>query len=49
MIGTEEIRRMYETVQQFPNERDKRLLFAAMTKIEGCGGISKVSKETGLS
>ena len=48
-MDTEEIRSIYETMQQFLNERDKRLLVAAMAKIEGYGGISKVSKETGLS
>jgi len=48
-MDTEEIRSIYETMQQFLNERDKRLLVAAMAKIGGYGGISKVSKETGLS
>ena len=48
-MDTEEIRSIYETMQQFLNERDKRLLVATIAKIEGYGGISKVSKETGLS
>jgi len=48
-MDTEEIRSIYETMQQFLNERDKRLLVATMAKTEGYGGISKVSKETGLS
>ncbi|MEA1997858.1 MAG: ISAzo13 family transposase, partial [Euryarchaeota archaeon] len=48
-MDTEEIRSIYEMMQQFLNERDKRLLVATMAKAEGYGGISKVSKETGLS
>ena len=48
-MHAEEIRKIYETTHQFLNERDQRLLVAAMAKAEGYGGISKVSKETGLS
>jgi hypothetical protein len=48
-MHAEEIRKIYETTHQFLNERDRRLLVAAMAKAEGYGGISKVSKETGLS
>ena len=48
-MNTEEIRNIYETANQFLNERDRRLLVAAMAKADGYGGISKVSKETGLS
>ena len=46
-MDTEEIRSIYETIQQYLNERDKRLLVAAMAKIEGYGGISKMSKWKG--
>ena len=48
-MQAEEIQNIYETTRQFLNERDRRLLVAAMAKAEGCGGISKVSKETGVS
>lgn len=48
-MQAEEIRNIYETTRQFLNERDRRLLVAAMAKAEGYGGISKVSKETGVS
>jgi transposase len=48
-MQAEEIRNIYETTRQFLNERDRRLLVAAMARAEGYGGISKVSKETGVS
>ena len=41
--------KIYETIQPALNERDRRLLVAAMAKADGYGGISKVSKETGVS
>nr|QNO44264.1 hypothetical protein FLBAJJLG_00004 [Methanosarcinales archaeon ANME-2c ERB4]QNO44511.1 hypothetical protein DEBIBGEE_00004 [Methanosarcinales archaeon ANME-2c ERB4] len=48
-MQAEEIRNIYETTRQFLNERDRRLLVAAMARADGYGGISKVSKETGVS
>ena len=48
-MQAEEIRNIYEMTRQFLNERDRRLLVAAMARAEGYGGISKVSKETGVS
>ena len=46
LMHAEEIRYIYEMTRLFLNEKDRRLVIAAIAKAEGYGGISKVSKDT---
>jgi transposase len=45
----EDIRRMYESLRPFMNERMKRLWAATEARALGRGGISKVAQATGMS